>query len=128
MTKKCLFERATGLFKSGTSFDDILHDPVTHVQITLLDYPDLRTERWDGAVGVRAATAQELIDFDDAARDKQVTADMDMAINKTLRDLLLDIEQRLRAAGQNSALPDIAAATNKAEYTTALKEIVKSYL
>ncbi len=127
MSKKCLFERVTGLFESGTSFDDLEHDEATHVQITLPDYPDRRTERWDGATGVRAATAQELDDFDDADKDIRAAGDLGNAINKTLRDLLLDIEQRLRSGG-DSTIPDIAAATNKAEYTAALKMIVKSYL
>ena len=125
---RCLFERATGLYTSGTMHDDLSHDVATHIQLTLSDYPDRRTERWDGATGVRVATVQELADFDDAAQDRQAAANLDMALNKALRDLLLDIEQRLRAAGQTSTLPGIAAATNKAEYTTALKKVVKSYL
>ncbi len=125
---RCLFERATGLYTGGTNYDDVAHDTATHIQLTLSDYPFPRTERWDGAVGIRAATPQELADYDDADRDTRAAADLDAAINKSLRDLLLDIEQRLRAAGQNSTIPDIAAATNQAEYTAALKEIVKSYL
>ena len=107
---------------------DVTHDPETHIQLTFPDYPDRRIERWDGVGGLRAATALELADFDDVARDKRAAANLDMALNKALRDLLLDIEQRLRAAGQTSTLPDIAAATNKTEYTTALKTVVKSYL
>ena len=126
---KALFERATKLYTGNFSrWDDITHDPATQVQITLPSHPDRRTERWDGAAGTRAATAQELADYDDADRDARAAADLDAALNKTLRDLLLDIEQRLRAAGQNSTLTDIAAAGNQAEYTAALKQIVKSYL
>lgn len=125
---KCLFERATGLFSSGTTHDDLPHDPVTHIQLNLPSYPDRRTERWDGGSGVRLATALELDNFDDAAKEKIAAVDLDEAINKALRDLLLDIEQRLRAAGQTSTLPDIAAATNVSQYTNALKTIVKSYL
>jgi len=71
MSKKCLFDRASGLFAGGTSFDDLAHDPATHIQLTLPDYPDPRTERWDGATGTRAATAQELADFDAVEQRKQ---------------------------------------------------------
>ncbi len=128
MSKKCLFERASGPYIGGTSFDDLPHDSATHIQLTLPDYPDRRTDRWDGASGTRPATPAELDAFDDADRDARASVNLDAAINKALRDLLLDIEQRMRAAGQTSTLPDIAAATNKSEYTAALKEIVKSYL
>ncbi len=77
MTKKCLFERSTKLFLKGTTRTDIPHDPVTHVQILLPDYPDRRTDRWDGATDIRAATAQELADYDAAALDAQATRDVD---------------------------------------------------
>ena len=127
MAKKCLFERATGLFIGGTSHNDLPHDIATHIQLTLPDYPDRRTERWDGAVGVRPATAQELADFDDTENEKTASAVLATPLNLTLRDVLLDIEQRLRAAGQTSTLTDIAAATNQAEYTAALKTILKSH-
>ncbi len=125
---RCLFERATGLYEGGTRHDDLPHDTGTHIQLLLPEYPDRRTERWDGAVGVRAATAGELTDFDDAVQDKKAVAALDMAINMAIRDLLLDIEQRLRAAGQTSTLPDIAAANTKPEYNTALKTLIKTYL
>ena len=126
---KCLFERATGLYTGSYAMrDDLAHDEATHIQLTLPDVPNRRTERWDGALDVRDATAQELADFDDADRDTRAAADLDAAVNKALRDLLLDIEQRMRAAGQTSALSGIAAATNKAEYTAALKAVVKSHL
>ena len=61
---RCLFERSSGLYESGTRFDDIEHDPATHIQLDLPDYPDRRTERWDGLTSIRQATAQELADFD----------------------------------------------------------------
>lgn len=125
---RCLFERASGVYESGAMHNDLPHNPVTHIQLTLSDYPDRRTERWDGAIDVRAATAQELADYDDAKNEALASVALAMAINKALRDLLLDIEQRLRAAGQTSTLPDIAAATNQVQYTTALKDIVKSHL
>ncbi len=71
MTVRCIFERTSGLFVEGASHDDIDHDPITHIQLILPEYPDLRTQRWDGAVGVRDATAQELSDFDGVVQRKE---------------------------------------------------------
>ncbi len=64
---------------------------------------------------------------EDAERKTISGADLGTALNKTLRDLLLDIEQRLRAAGQNSNIQDIANAGNKNEYLQALRKIHESY-
>ncbi len=125
---KCVFERSTGIYKGGAIHDTPVYDSGTHILLTLSDYPNRRTDRWDGFLGVRAATAQELADHDEAHLESSATANISTPLNKTLRDLLLDIEQRLRAAGETSTLPDIAAATNKAQYTAALKDIVKTYL
>ncbi len=91
-------------------------------------------QQWDGPDPQPNQTAidQALVDYavvkDDVLSERQASADLATAVNKALRDLLLDIEQRLRAAGQNSTLSGIAAATNKAEYSAALKTIVKSHL
>ena len=123
---RALFDRTTGLYTGNwSSHDDIPHDPATHIQIVLAAPPDPRSDRWDGANGVRPATAQELADIDEGEKDKTAGAQLAMPLNLALRDLLLDIEQRLRAAGQTSTLPGIAAAANKADYTAALKQIVK---
>ncbi|MDJ0948869.1 MAG: hypothetical protein QNJ94_08105 [Alphaproteobacteria bacterium] len=84
---KCLFERAAGLFISGTRFDDLPHDPATHLQLELPAYPDRRTERWDGADGVRPATAQELADFDAAELDDQARQELDET--KALRAMVM---------------------------------------
>lgn len=73
---KCLFERATGLYESGTSFDDLPHDPETHIQLTLPEYPDRRTDRWDGATGVRAATAQEITNFNAAKKQVDLLSEL----------------------------------------------------
>ena len=132
MSKKCLFERASGLFESGTSFDDIPHDPVTHIQLTLDDYPDRRTERWDGVEppggGTRPATAQEIADFDEAENETRAGGELATPLNLTLRDLFLDIETRLRAAGETSGIQVIADASDPPAYTAALKTILKSHL
>ncbi len=124
----CTFERSSGLFITSLRWRDVPHDPVTHIQLKLEVSPDRRTDRWDGALGVRSATSQELTDFDDVLAETDAANTLDAAINKTLRDLFLDIEQRFRAVGQTSTLPDIAAANTKSEYTAALKARVKTYL
>ena len=126
---KALFEKASETFTGKFSrWSDIPHDTGTHIEIEVDTEPDVRLDRWDGATGIRVATAQELADHDDALLESRAASNLDAAINKAIRDLLLDIEQRLRAAGETSTLPDIAAANNKAEYTAALKDIVKIYL
>ena len=63
----------------------------------------------------------------DSQRDSSATITLNTPINKALRDVLWDIELRLRAAGQLSADPDIAAAATKAAYAGVLKNIVKGY-
>lgn len=77
---------------------------------------------WDGAAWVLDAAAE------DAANDQAATAELNTPINKVLRDLLWDLEQRLRAAGQDSTLPDVAAAATQGDYTGVLKDRVKSKL
>lgn len=61
---KCIFDRATGRYVGGTRYDDVPHDPATHVQVEIPEFPDRRTIRWDGATGIRAATVQEILDYD----------------------------------------------------------------
>ena len=133
----CKFRKADGCFIEGSRWDVPPHDDATEVVIDLPDYPDARTERWDGATGVRAATTQEMADYDDAKNDVDAQSNLDKAINKALRDILLNLEARMIQAGVTADAatipaavrqPEIAAATNVAEYTTALKNIVKSYL
>lgn len=64
-----VFNRATGAF-FGFSLENLERhvpfDPATHVAITLPVAPNPRTERWDGAAGIRPATPQEIADFDAA--------------------------------------------------------------
>ena len=63
----------------------------------------------------------------DVEGDARAGHDLNTPLNKTLRDIFLDLEIRLRAAGQTSSLPGIAAATDPAEYTAALRGIHKTY-
>lgn len=68
------------------------------------------------------------VELDDLRREQQANDDLDMAVNKTVRDALWDMELRLRAAGQTSNDANIAAAMTKADYTAVLKDVVKGYL
>ena len=125
---KALFDKTselfTGKFSRGSS---ISHDPGTQIEIEVDVSPSVRIDRWDGATGIRVATQQELDDFDAADLDRVSTNTLNTPLNKTLLDLFQDFEQRLQAAGQTSTIPSIAAATNPAEYKTALKKILESY-
>ncbi len=87
-------------------------------------------ERWNGdevTPALRAPTAQELSNDAVAEKNTKSASDLGTALNKTLRDLLLDIEQRLRAAGQTSNIQDIADASNQTEYLQALRKIHEGY-
>lgn len=77
---------------------------------------------WTGAAWVPDGAAE------DSAKDQAATDELNTPINKVLRDLLWDLEQRLRAAGQDSTLPDVAAAATQGDYTGVLKDRVKSKL
>ncbi len=58
---KALYDRTTLLFVSGTRWDDIPHDPVLFVQLSLREFPDAITTRLNSrADGIRDATAAEL--------------------------------------------------------------------
>lgn len=58
--------------------------------------------------------------------EKLASYELNTPLNKTLLDIFLDIETRLRDLSSTSGLPDIAAATNQADYTLALKTILKA--
>ena len=81
--------------------DDLPHDAATHIQLTLPDYPDRRTERWDGSTGVRPATAQEISDFDDAAKSVDILSELvDALITRTaltLTDFSTDAREEITA-------------------------------
>ena len=127
---RCIFEQASGLYLRGARHDEPAYDGGTEVLLTLDrdTFPDARTERWDGATGTRAATTGEMDAYDDAVKDAAATIDLSKPVTVVLRDILWDIELRLRAAGQTSAESDIAAAADKTAYTQALKTRVKAKL
>jgi len=112
---KCLFDRTTGKFVGGTSFDDLPHDTSTHVQVNLPDYPDPELHRWDGGTGVRDATVQEL--QVDAAEQKTTTAEKDIDSARALR-AVVDVLYTL--------LPD--PKPTKANVITAIKTRYKELL
>lgn len=109
---KCLFERATGLYSGGTRYDDVPHDPATQVQVELQNFPDRRAERWDGATGVRPATAQELADYDAAQKDVEAKALVDApALQAAMTTFLAELNAVRRAVNlPERALADIRAA------------------
>lgn len=64
------------------------------VSVGILPFmPDRRTKRYNGAGGVRDATAQEVTDFDTAKQDREAIHDIDGA--KALRALVLWLAQKL---------------------------------
>ena len=76
---------------------------------------------WDGAAWQIDVVANE------DRKDQAATGRLNTPVNRTLVDLLWDLEQRMRAAGQTSSIPEIAAAADKATYKVEGKNIVKGY-
>lgn len=58
-----IYQRATGEFLYGGPCEQA-YAPSTQGQVRLTRNPRPRTERYDGAGGVRPATAQEIADYD----------------------------------------------------------------
>ncbi len=90
--------------------------------------PDYSDIVWKNAKIAKAALDAEIPNISRHRVADRAGLALDMAINKALRNLLFDIESRLRAVGQTSTLVNIAAAGNQAEYRAALKDIVESHL
>lgn len=74
---KCVFDKATGVFVSGANFGDVDFDSASQISLRLPEYPDPRMERWDGAKGLRPATAQDLADQDDSESDAVARREID---------------------------------------------------
>jgi len=125
----CIFDKADGLYQGGARWRVPAHDGVTQVALELADYPDRRSARWDGAAGIRAATAQELADYDDEENDRQAGGQLNTPVNIVLRDLLWAIVVELRGAGRDlDTIPALTAdnAPDKPGFTAALKALVKA--
>src|SRR5437899_10108728 len=88
----CKFRKSDGVFLGGTRYDPLPFDATAEVQIVVPDFPDPRLQRWDGAQGVRTATAQELAAFDAAKVDSEAQGQVD---EKLLRAVLGYLVQRL---------------------------------
>lgn len=59
-------DKSTGEIVHATTWTPIDHDSATQFQLQLSALPDSRTQRWDGSAGVRAATPQEISEYDAA--------------------------------------------------------------
>lgn len=90
---KCIFDKATGQFINGARWDALPFDAATQVMLDLPDFPDVRTQRWDGATGVRNATPAELTAYDTAQVDREATANFDNA--KALKAAALYFRARI---------------------------------
>lgn len=66
------------------------------VVVTVATPPDLRATRWDGAAGLREATAQEQAAYDDAQRDAREKATFDD--QKMIKAVALWAAQKLGVA------------------------------
>lgn len=87
-----IFNMATKLVTQYVELGTPDYDDQTHVAITCEGSPDKRTKRWDDADGIRDATAQELADYDAAA--KTATADQLYDTNLMLKAFALAYAQR----------------------------------
>ena len=65
-----VYEQTTGQFLYGGPCEQAF-DSLTHGVVLLAKHPDRRTERYDGAWGVRPATAQEVSEYDAAQLDER---------------------------------------------------------
>ncbi len=81
----CVFDRTTLLFVGGIQWTAPPFDPVTQVLVELPAYPS-ETERWDGAIGIRPATPEEIAAATAAARDVEATR-IDLWLRSALRVL-----------------------------------------
>lgn len=98
---------ATGEFQYGGPCD-VLPKPGEGI-VSLLRHPDPRTERYDGAGGVRAATSQEISTYDAGRRTAQTA-------NR------FDDEQLVKAlAIWTAGKLNVPLATARAEIVTILK-------
>lgn len=87
---QCLFERSTGIFVGGASYDTPSFNPATHVLLVLLSYPNPRTQRWNGAVGVRDASPAEMAAYDDRIKELLALDNVDSAHIKAVTRAVLD--------------------------------------
>jgi hypothetical protein len=89
----CICNRSTLLIRSWeANAQHQPHDPATEVVVEANAPPDFHTQRWNGATGLRAATAQELTEFDAAKADSEAQGRVD---DKLMKAILIYLVQRL---------------------------------
>ena len=86
----CIFDRNTGVFVSGTRYDQLPHDPAVYVQIELPEFPDPALTRWDGASGVRPATPLERANHIDSQKTAAARTQIDSEFLRAVTRALLD--------------------------------------
>ena len=132
---RCL--KTTGQIVETCNRGTLTFDDATEVLASYPTVPDHRLHVYEDGVGIRERTALELTAYDDGKDDESAGLELNTPLNKALRDVLLNLEARMVQAGvlaNDPAIPaavridSIAAATNEAEYTAALKGLVKSYM
>ncbi|MFQ5915799.1 MAG: hypothetical protein ACE5JS_21710 [Nitrospinota bacterium] len=72
-----VFDKATLLLRAWQRWGTPDFDAATEVAVSVPGEVDRRTERWDGATGVRPATAQEIADYYAAELDAEATAEFE---------------------------------------------------
>ncbi len=107
---KALF-RKSGFIHTGdwSNHGSNAHDPATHIDVETRLPPNVRKDRWDGATGIRAATAQEISDFDTEEINAEATRVIDNL--KGFKSLAAEILIEINALRTNAGLPVIPGAT-----------------
>jgi len=113
-----IYRIADGEFLYGGPFE--VTPQVGHAVLVCPRHPIPRTERYDGAGGIRAATAQEILDYDAAQLDAHANSQFDTL--KTEKAMMLVVRSYCNAlkAGTytTQSLSDL-----KAAFITAYKSL-----
>jgi hypothetical protein len=87
-----LYDLATNMFLAGGPCE-VSANPITQGVVLLSRHPDPRTERYDGAGGIRPATVQEVADYDATQKTAQTAAEFDA--EKLVKALAIWTAQKL---------------------------------
>lgn len=124
----CVCRKSDGKIAGWARWGTVPFDEPTEIGFEIDHEPDLETEIWDGATGLRPKTAQEALDFETARLDDLALAIMQSAFGKAVGKALRDLEKRMRAAGQESEHADMAAAVTDADINRVYKSWVRDNL
>ena len=106
---KALFEKASKRYTGNWSkWGQNAHDPSTHIDVALNLPPDARTDVWDGTAGTRAATAQELTDYDSDKLDERAVREIDDL--KGLKALATETLLEINAVRTNAGMATVSGA------------------